>query len=216
MSRWVRGGLILLGALGSSGCCGGPYDMEKDEPCRQAGYAIASRTFACTGDGKLANERYLAFQKDFTCKAESLSANSFRCVKNLNDLSCESVALHGDRLEAWVGSSHECMSLVGSSTRTIRPAPPGDLARDPDCWRFVQQAAMRRSSCTGESYGDALSWMIPLMDSKFTCYDKFPSAFGREADLAGCRQAIQGMACEALKNDTLELGVSCDYVLSPR
>lgn len=55
-----------------------------------------------------------------------------------------------------------------------------------------------------------------MMDSKFTCYDKFPSAFGREADLAGCRKAIQGMACEALKNDTLELGVSCDYVLSPR
>ncbi len=56
-----------LGVLFVSGLAHGvgpgcvKYDIEPDEPCRQAGFSIASRTFACTGDDALANDRYRRF-----------------------------------------------------------------------------------------------------------------------------------------------------------
>jgi hypothetical protein len=189
--------------------------MELDEPCRQAGYAIASRTYACTGDSGLANDRYLAFSRDFTCKNERTSADALLCAGELNELSCESALAFGDRLEAWVGSSVECMLILGSSTRTIAPSPPGDLARSPDCEGAVRWVATRRAACGG-TYEEAFSWASASLDSWFSCYSSLlPSAFGRASDLERCRSGLEGLSCDEIGSRERILN-ACDYVFSPR
>ena len=40
--------------------------LPQDQPCLEAGYAIARRTFECTGDGDLANARYELFEAEYT------------------------------------------------------------------------------------------------------------------------------------------------------
>ena len=41
--------------------------VESTMPCEETGYAVARRTFECTGDGELANARYLAFTETYAC-----------------------------------------------------------------------------------------------------------------------------------------------------
>lgn len=212
--RWI---LLGLAGFGVAGCCGGYYPIEKDEPCRQVGYAIASRTHACTQDSNLANQRYRTYVNDFTCKAEVVTADSFLCSKAINELSCDDVRRWGDKLERWVGSSTACIAILSSSTRKIQPAGAGDLAKEPKCWESLQQLASRKSMCSGNPYEEELSWAILYMNGKYRCSEVFPSAFGPEYDVRECKKLIASIPCEDFTKETFSLGKFCDdYIFSPR
>jgi hypothetical protein len=102
---------VFLSAAILSGC---PEEWQ-DEPaslvCDEVGYAIASRTFACTGDDALALERQGAFGDDFTCIAEgppAPTADLYHCAVAILDLSCDDVDALGDDLAGWLASSPAC------------------------------------------------------------------------------------------------------------
>jgi hypothetical protein len=110
-------GLLLLGA------CSGIQPMPADQPCREAGYAIAARTFACTEDAELSNARYERFEAEYVCvpidlaEAPENPANFpeddyFHCAYAIDGLSCDEVLRRGDDLDAWLRASNACPYVV--------------------------------------------------------------------------------------------------------
>lgn len=49
--------------------CSNLQPMDPDQPCREAGFAIAARTEQCTGDPELANARFEQFADEYVCVA---------------------------------------------------------------------------------------------------------------------------------------------------
>lgn len=103
--------------------CGPILPMEPDQPCMEAGYAIASRTFDCTGDGDLANARMEAFLDHFDCVEIDITqapaepnfddtVNHFHCAYAIDALTCEAVESLGDDIAAWLSVSPSCPYVV--------------------------------------------------------------------------------------------------------
>lgn len=97
--------------------------MAPDLPCREAGYAIAARTEACSGDIELANARYDAFVDDYVCidvdvtdpafNGPALSPDDlFDCAFSIRELPCEWVDVFGDDLDLWLSVSDACPWVV--------------------------------------------------------------------------------------------------------
>ncbi len=92
--------------------------IEADVPCREAGYAISRRTFECTGDGALANRRYEAFARQYTCISPAIEydtgyyantpADLYHCAFAIGELACSLVTTYGDDLDRWLDSSPMC------------------------------------------------------------------------------------------------------------
>lgn len=80
------------------------------------GYSIASRTFQCTGNQKLANRRYEAFDDTYTCVAPSPQnteyAQFFDCSIQVYRTSCDDVERFADDLDAWLGASTMCRQIL--------------------------------------------------------------------------------------------------------
>lgn len=89
---------LLLVLAGSAACDAEPDEIPDDESCKQAGYAIANRTFTCEGDGDLANERYERLMDEYRC----LANDGFGCAEKTLELTCEQVADAGDDLDRWL------------------------------------------------------------------------------------------------------------------
>ena len=122
--RWMPGGGLVLAG------CASLHALPPEQPCLEAGYAIAARTYECTGDGELANDRYLTFRDDYRCvpipewhlEDGSVGAHlegdsglleldppdAFHCAFAIRQLPCELVADYADDLDQWLASSNAC------------------------------------------------------------------------------------------------------------
>ncbi len=89
---------LLAALLAITACDAEPDDLPADESCKQAGYAIANRTFACEGDEDLANDRYERLMDQYRC----LGNDGFSCAKGILELTCDNVASAGDDLSVWL------------------------------------------------------------------------------------------------------------------
>ena len=98
--------------------------LDADALCKEIGFAIAGRTEECGGGTDLAEERYLAFEDQYTCvevdpaseegvggvKPEDL----YHCPLAIRHLACELVEEYGDDLDRWLTASPTCRLLVES------------------------------------------------------------------------------------------------------
>jgi hypothetical protein len=103
-------GLALVGLVAPGGC-GSVYDMEADEPCRQAGFSIAARTETCTNDADLANQRYETFRDRYRCTIGKATELDFLCSRGILQTPCEDVLRLGDDYDAWLGRDLRCSQI---------------------------------------------------------------------------------------------------------
>jgi len=112
--------------------------MSPDQPCVEAGYAISSRTFECSGDPELANDRYRDFEKQFACiewdvtDPETFNPNSrekdlFHCALEIRGLSCGTVDNYGKDLDAYLTHSPACNLVI-----TYKDGSPLAPYQDPE------------------------------------------------------------------------------------
>jgi len=127
----------LVVFAGLTGCS--PIDpMPPDQPCREAGYAIANRTLTCSGNADLAQKRYDTFEKDYTCiewkttdprfNHEFGPEDLFGCAYVLSNLPCELVDQYGNDIEAWLMTTDSCalvVELEGVDTSHLIPEDTG-------------------------------------------------------------------------------------------
>ncbi len=108
----VRGfglGLLLLG----SACI--VEKLEPGEVCKDIVSSISNRTFACTKDFKLANERAKRFQGQLRCTADSTTnlEEVYACPVAIGALDCDRVKANGDDLPSWLAASSQCALVTG-------------------------------------------------------------------------------------------------------
>lgn len=108
--------LAAWGIVVCSGCEHNLVEMPADQPCLDAAYNIAARTFECTGDPDLANARYEAFESEFRCKPVDVETDPvsdyFHCSVTIGALTCEEVEAFGDDIACWFGVSPACPYVV--------------------------------------------------------------------------------------------------------
>lgn len=102
---------------------------DGDSPCTEAGFAIARRTFDCTGDADLANARYALFEAETACiemtyddqgkltsgpgaGSEVLAEQTYHCAFVIGELACETVDDLGDDIWAWLSYSEACDYVI--------------------------------------------------------------------------------------------------------
>lgn len=141
----ARHGLELFGrlaALLTAGSlllmCDGTYAMDKAEPCRNAGYAIASRVHACTGDTERANQLYNRFAEELHCSISEPVATDFRCAYHINSYDCDQVEANGDDFDKWLNTGG-CSNILRYASGDLVPTPAVSDAgasvwsQDPEC-----------------------------------------------------------------------------------
>jgi len=106
--------LALAGAVvaAASGGCSGVADLSNDEPCKNVGYSIASRTLDCTSDPVRANARYESFRGSTTCIVTQASEVDFECAISVNEATCEDVAMYADDIDLWLSRSASCATIL--------------------------------------------------------------------------------------------------------
>lgn len=130
--KWV---IIYLVSLALAGC-GGVSDFDDDDACKNAGYAIASRTLDCTSNPTLANERYLSMRRSTRCTAKSIGETEFKCGNDpkcgltqftcavmLNKTTCAEVASYGDDIDRWLAHSGYCANIMTHADGTALARP---------------------------------------------------------------------------------------------
>ena len=93
--------LTLTLAL-TAAACTNESDREAADVCEQVGFAIASRTLACSGDTTLANSRFEDFQASTQCTSDSVADLYFSCVRAVNAKSCPEVTQLADDFDRWI------------------------------------------------------------------------------------------------------------------
>jgi len=122
MSPRFRRLLLLAAAAG----CQFP-EMEPEQACLEAGYAVAARTLACTGDTELANERARALFDAYPCALDALpedtgdAARHFSCARAINEAGCEEVLASGDDMAWWLGLSPSCRAIFEGAGPAAAP-----------------------------------------------------------------------------------------------
>ena len=96
---------LPLFSLGLSACTL-VAPMPEDQPCKEVGWAYAARTYSCSGDVELANDRYDELVDQTTCiewaaddpRLDEIGAEDlFSCAFLIRNLPCETLeALDGD------------------------------------------------------------------------------------------------------------------------
>jgi len=108
--------LLLL----TAGCGRSLTRVADDQPCLEAGFAIARRTEECTGDRELANARYAAFEDEWTCIPTApddpeyfdIAPDLYGCAATITSLSCDAALEFGDDLSLWLGVDPACGYIV--------------------------------------------------------------------------------------------------------
>lgn len=123
-------GALLVGlAVIATAACDQIQPIDPEQPCLEAGYAIASRTHDCTGDAELANERYRAFEEQFDCIPRDVEtdpfADLFRCSLILSQQTCAKTDELADELDAWLALSPACGLVIQNADGTPLDAGGG-------------------------------------------------------------------------------------------
>ncbi len=173
-------GLVsVTGSVGSglvtAGCTGVDY-TPNDEPCKQIGYSIASRTAACTGDRELANERYRRFDATYTCLVTDPTQETFNCAVFVGDLTCEQIEALGlgDDPDPWLLASRECTTVVArkDGQPVCQKLDPG-MRSNTYCWRMVQyvENAVEKALCwnDGTIAEDRAAQIAEELQANFHC-----------------------------------------------
>ncbi|MEZ4227568.1 MAG: hypothetical protein R3B89_00300 [Polyangiaceae bacterium] len=202
-------GLFLLG-------CPGSYELDSDEPCRQAGFAIASRNQACSGDADRANALYERFVDEYACAVSKPTQADFRCAYNVNALDCQRVETLGDDLSGYLAArgcililqrkDGEPMPLEGLGPDGLNP-----LTRSRRCADVLWRLAEFESACgDAERPIDLYVLIAADLEPDHRC-DEGAS----EADLASCLRDLNGKRCVdfAIARDLLSATPSCQKLL---
>jgi hypothetical protein len=93
------------------------HELPAEQACLEVGYAIASRTEACTGDVDVAVARQEAFTAAYACDLPPLASpeqenHLYTCALTVRNLACELALEHGDDLDAWLASSPVCDRIL--------------------------------------------------------------------------------------------------------
>ncbi len=106
--------LVLLGMTVAG--CKASWDLEARAPCDHAGFAIASRIHACTGDAKAANAAFERFDRESTCQATKGNARpaDFSCAIRIAEVDCDTTLELADDIDAWLALDH-CPALFEPS-----------------------------------------------------------------------------------------------------
>lgn len=179
--RRARDAVLAAAALAALAGCG-TMEAEDGEPCRQAGYSIASRIHGCTGDEALANSTYETLVDKYACFETPEAAASYQCAIDLRDTSCAAAALYGADVERWVASRPTCVALF-----------TGGSIASASCSPLVSAIAPKVAACSAPttSYLDVAASVYTTL-SPHACIE--PSA----AALAACKAAIAAMRCDAV------------------
>jgi hypothetical protein len=107
----ARGAVLGLTALGWTGCL--VEEIKPGQVCEDVASAIASRTYACTGDPKLANGRAERFERAHRCVTDDFSnlEELYLCPVSIQALPCAQVAANAEAWSQWLATSSTC-SLV--------------------------------------------------------------------------------------------------------
>ena len=129
----MRGRIVLCAACAAAAGCPSLHALPPEQACLEAGYAISARTFDCTGDPELANERYLAFERRYDCvpppewhvegtvttfiagdtgQLPFAPPDAFHCSYAIRQLPCELVETYGADLDRWLAASNACAWVV--------------------------------------------------------------------------------------------------------
>ena len=123
----MRRFLQLCALVGLPGFLGGCpiYPLENDELCKEAGYSIANRTYSCTANPELANQRYEKFAREFTCSITDVQRAPvvcyLECAEAINALSCDDVDALGNDIEAWLLTSPQCSRMFEELGPVAKP-----------------------------------------------------------------------------------------------
>ncbi|MCK6502076.1 hypothetical protein L6R53_01495 [Myxococcota bacterium] len=109
-------------AAAATGCIN-LKQMPPDQPCKEAGYAIASRIFDCTADGDLANATYERFEEEYACVlwdleeepdpyGSNVEKDLFHCSLTIGAMECEQVLACGEDLDCFLSTSPACGLVV--------------------------------------------------------------------------------------------------------
>ena len=94
---------------------------EQDSPCIEVGLSIARRTYECTGDDALADERFHAFEQQVECRNTDAvlrehpgigAADLYECSFAVGEVACEWVEAWGDDIPSWLAASDRCTWVV--------------------------------------------------------------------------------------------------------
>lgn len=197
--------------------CPGSYDMELDEPCRQAGFAIASRHQACTGDADAANALYERFVDEYACTVAKLSKDDYRCAYNLNALDCQAVEALRDDLPGYL-TEFGCIQILRRKDGAPMPLRSSDgtlnpLTTDAECAAVALRLAEFEAACGGGSASDLYFLIVSDLAQSYSC-----SESATDADVNTCRTDLDELRCIdfSIARDLLEATPSCQDVISPR
>jgi len=142
MRARVAGLVAVAAGLGTLLGCTSLEGMEAEQPCLEAGWAISSRTFDCSGDGERANARYERFLDEMACIPHELGDEGptklarekdlFHCAYVIRTLTCADVADFGDEIDAWMSVSPACNLVATYADGTPLPPFDGFESNDPD------------------------------------------------------------------------------------
>jgi hypothetical protein len=143
-----------LGAVGLSamliGSCS--HAADKDDACKNANYAIASRTQACTGDAALANQRYENVDSEYKCITADVDLPQYLCASAIDNLTCEQITVCGEDYDCWYAASSECALIFQHADGSALPTPQAgplspDLDASPACTEALQAMGARWGAC---------------------------------------------------------------------
>lgn len=189
MTRRRKRGWLLTGLLVVA--CAGRFDIESDEPCRNAGFAISSRIHSCTGDHDRSNERYERFAKNYLCTvAGTPQAADFACAAEINDYDCDTVESLGDDLDEWL-ARRSCSEILTRSDGTLLDAAAS--FDDPRCNDLAEPLAVRFAGCFDSSTAldELRAQLLPQLAEAYLC----DPAVGSFED---CESALLQLDCDGL------------------
>lgn len=123
----VGAAIVVLAVPG----CQSIDEMPGDQPCKDAAFGMASRTYECSGDAELANARYERFASEYKCidvdPSSPDTGNYFHCSVAIGELTCEQVEQLGEDLDKWFAVSNACAYVIMHADGTrLGPAASAD------------------------------------------------------------------------------------------
>jgi len=100
--------------------CGEPFlDMETDQVCKDAAYAVSALTFDCRDDEELALARFEQFERQFRCLVRDIEVEPieryYHCPVAIGALTCDDEARIGDDLAQYLDASPACPLILAPS-----------------------------------------------------------------------------------------------------
>jgi hypothetical protein len=202
--------------------CTGISDMPADEPCKNVGYAVASRTEACLGDGKLANARFTRFQGTYTCTVASPTEQDFTCAVAVNATTCEAVAANGETWDKWLLASPACGTIFRHKDGSPAVPETGDdaVSMNAVCQGISDEAWTQRQRCTNNGVvGDKAAGYAEL-EAALRCTARWPAG-GTPPIATACIAQLDATPCGNVADQKslvswVAAAPACSSLLVPR